>query len=152
VNVGIRALEAADIEPLGDALALAYATKEDFHARLRRYVDAPGEQTFVAVCDGEAVGFVAGIDYVTHAIAAYDCASIVGPVIAQDAGSAAQLLAAVSATMPSAHRVSVPDGAAEAVARGRGFRDVRELRHMVRGVPPSGARERVFARINLGQG
>jgi hypothetical protein len=79
---------------------------------------------------------------------------LLGPVVAGDARHAAQLVDAARGLMPSEHRINVPSAnrAVAALVTGRGYRLLRSLDHMVRGTPPGGDRQRLFARINLGQG
>jgi GNAT superfamily N-acetyltransferase len=79
---------------------------------------------------------------------------LLGPVVARNARDAAVLVDAARGLMPSEHRISVPSAnrAVAALLTERGYRPLRSLDHMVRGTPPGGDRQRLFARINLGQG
>jgi len=81
-------------------------------------------------------------------------AELIGPVIAPNAAIAARLIRAAHARLPVPHRISVPSENCEAaeILIAQGFRYTRSLRHMVRGLPPVAARERIYARTNLGQG
>jgi ribosomal protein S18 acetylase RimI-like enzyme len=79
---------------------------------------------------------------------------LLGPVVAADAAGAARLIDAARAVLPAGHRINVPSGndGLEALLVARGYRLARSLAHMLLGVPPQAARDRLFARINLGHG
>jgi GNAT superfamily N-acetyltransferase len=79
---------------------------------------------------------------------------LLGPVVATDAGVAAQLIDAARTRLPVNHRLNVPSGnrGAQTILAARGYRLSRALAHMLLGSPPQAARDRLFARINLGHG
>jgi ribosomal protein S18 acetylase RimI-like enzyme len=79
---------------------------------------------------------------------------LLGPVVAPDAGSAARLIDATRARLSASHRLNVFSGnrGAQAILTARGYRLARSLAHMLLGTPPQAARDRLFARINLGHG
>ena len=79
---------------------------------------------------------------------------LIGSLVACDPDVASRLLAAAAVTFTVPHRLSVPreTPGAEAIVIAHGYSYARELRHMLLGTPPAGARERIFARINLGHG
>ncbi|MFN2459624.1 MAG: GNAT family N-acetyltransferase [Candidatus Velthaea sp.] len=81
-------------------------------------------------------------------------AGLIGPVIARDRAVAARLIASAHAVMRGRHRINVPSDNPDAAAilAQHGFGLARSLRHMVRGRRIAAARERIFARVNLGQG
>jgi hypothetical protein len=64
------------------------------------------------------------------------------------------LIDASRARLSPTHRLNVPSGnrAAQAILTARGYRFLRSLAHMLLGTPPHAARDRLFARINLGLG
>jgi ribosomal protein S18 acetylase RimI-like enzyme len=61
--IDVRPLCPADIEPLIGVLARAYASQQNFVARLNAYLAMRAVATFVAELDGEPVGMVVGNDY-----------------------------------------------------------------------------------------
>jgi predicted N-acetyltransferase YhbS len=80
--------------------------------------------------------------------------SQIGPVVARTPAAAALVFAAARGSVPSACRFNVvaDTPAAVALARSSGFTFARALAHMVRGEPANAERERLYGRINLGQG
>ncbi len=79
---------------------------------------------------------------------------VLGPVVAPDAAAASALILAARQLLPAVHRLQIPAGNLEAAAivASSGYRRIRSLSHMLHGTLPPGRRERLFARINLGQG
>lgn len=77
-----------------------------------------------------------------------------GPLIAATPRGAAQLFDAARALFRGEHTVSIPADqlAMRALLAARGYAFDRSLTHMLRGRTPPGARDRLYARINLGQG
>lgn len=111
---------------------------------LRVLLDSEPGAAFVTRADGPAGGFAV----------AQRAAEQLGPVIATSPSSAAALIDAARALLPGTHRISVPadNVAVQAILGARGYRFSRSLAHMLRGTAPGGARDRLYARINLGQG
>jgi len=131
----------------GDLDALLACDRAAFGADrgelLERFFNDPTKTTFVDEVAGEIRGF-AGSVY----------PSIIGPVIASNALSAARLFATAHAAMGGPSRACIPsrNAAAIGIATALGFTRSRSLRHMIRGTPAIGARGDIYARINLGQG
>jgi GNAT superfamily N-acetyltransferase len=123
-----------------DALAFGADRSDVLHVLLDA---APGD-AFVTASSGAAGGFAV----------AQRAAEQLGPVIAPDPVSAAALIDAARAVLPGTHRISVPsdNAAVQSILAARGYRFSRSLAHMLRGAAPAGARDRLYARINLGQG
>jgi len=143
----VAALRIANLADPADRRAIqAYdriAFGADRRVVLELLFDLPGATAFVA----DRAGF-------DGYVVAQPATNLIGPLVAHDANVAALLLGSASALMTFAHRVNVPreTPAAEDLVRQLGYRYARALRHMVRGALPPGARERLFARINLGAG
>jgi ribosomal protein S18 acetylase RimI-like enzyme len=81
-------------------------------------------------------------------------AETLGPVIARDATIAAGLIDAARTHLAPLHRLNVPseNQAGCAIVAARGYRLARTLAHMTRGAAPPARGDRLYARINLGQG
>jgi GNAT superfamily N-acetyltransferase len=80
---------------------------------------------------------------------------VVGPILAPGADAAALVLDAALAWVPGLpRRIHVPSAnpAAADLARSRGFRESRRLRHMRYGTPPTGDPALLWSRISLGEG
>jgi ribosomal protein S18 acetylase RimI-like enzyme len=116
----------------------------DRSAVLGRLLDDAGNVAFVEGPADEIYGFAV----------AQPRAELIGPVIAADAAMAVRLIGSAHALLHGARRAAVPSENAQAaqVLMEQGFTLTRSLRHMIRGGPPVAARERVYARTNLGQG
>lgn len=108
-------------------------------------IDQPNTTLFTAADDA---GRLAG-----YAIAQRGAAQI-GPLVTNDPRVARILLTRARARLPDVHRISVTSSAPSAavLVAGEGYTFTRSLAHMVRGSLASAARERLYARINLGQG
>jgi GNAT superfamily N-acetyltransferase len=99
--------------------------------------------------------FVSGPRGAVHGFAvAQPRSELLGPVVATDAATAAGLIDAARSRLPAGHRLNVPSGNAgvQALLAARGYRLSHSLAHMLIGGPPQAARDRLFARINLGHG
>ena len=101
-----------------------------------------------------AAVFVAGAGQIDGYAVAQPRSGLLGPVIAASCPSAAQLITAARLPLTADHRVNVPasNRAIAAILTGLGYRFLRSLAHMVRGTRPACDAQRIFARINLGQG
>jgi GNAT superfamily N-acetyltransferase len=139
---GARPATAGDRERLYAVDRNAFGA--DRIAVLRLLVDAAHNAVVVVGPPGQVVGY---------AIAQAD-ADVLGPVVAPDAAAAGALIDAARAHLPALHRAMLPsaNAAAQAIFTARGYHAVRSTTHMIRGVCPPARRERLFARINLGQG
>lgn len=110
---------------------------------LERFFNDPTKTTFVDEVAGEIRGF-----------AGSQTASVIGPIVASNALSAARLFATAHAAMGGPNRACIPCGNAAAIgiATALGFTRSRSLRHMIRGTSPIVTRGDIYARINLDQG
>jgi GNAT superfamily N-acetyltransferase len=116
----------------------------DRSAVLGRLLDDTANSAFVEGPPGEIRGFAV----------AQPRAELIGPVIAADAGMAARLTESAHTAVRGPCRAGIPSEnrqTAQILVK-NGFARTRSLRHMIRGVPPVAARERVYVRTNLGQG
>jgi GNAT superfamily N-acetyltransferase len=116
----------------------------DRSAVLGRLLDDAANTAFVEGPMGDVRGFAV----------AQPRAELIGPVIAADVEMAARLIGSAHAALRGPSRVGVPSENTQTaqILVQHGFALTRSLRHMIRGVPPVAARERIYARTNLGQG
>ncbi|MGD0474175.1 MAG: GNAT family N-acetyltransferase [Candidatus Velthaea sp.] len=139
---GVRRCGAAD------RAALLAADRRAFGAErgdvLGPLLESPFNAVFVCGARGAVDGYAV----------AQPRSELLGPVVAPDAEAAARLIDAARAHLPAGHRLNVPstNRAAQALLAARGYGFSRSLAHMLLGTPPRAARERIFARVNLGHG
>lgn len=135
------ALPAASSMPFSELVAYDAAcfgvARPDF---LREWIGGPGR---VALVLPGLTGFAVGRPGVEG--------TRVGPLFADDAAGAAQLLASLAAALPGPLVLDVPEAnaAAVALARGAGMERVFETARMYVGIPPAMARDRVFGVTSL---
>jgi predicted N-acetyltransferase YhbS len=133
---GVRAAEPADHDRIRAIDSEAFGARRE--QAIRGLLDDATNAVFVAP-EGYSV--------------AQRVARVVGPVIAEDPATAARLFRAAAAAIDGEHRVNAPARAdVDALLREHGYRHDRDVRRMVRGAPPDGARDRVHVLVNLGQG
>jgi GNAT superfamily N-acetyltransferase len=132
----------------GDCAAVLAADRRAFGADRSDVLRPLLESTVNAVFVSGARGTVDGV------AVAQPRSELLGPVVAPDIAAATRLIDASRARLPVTHRLNVPSGnrAVQALLAAREYRFTRALAHMLFGTPPQAARDRLFARINLGHG